>query len=105
MQCPECDVRLRVVSTEHIAGATYRYLRCNTCAVNFKSIELFSHLAPEEYRRHPDKGNPIYTDDDIRKMRKLHRQGKSPAYIADVFGSTSRYVSAIVQGRRRSSTP
>lgn len=103
MQCPDCDVRLRVVSTERINGATYRYLRCNTCATKFQSIELFSHLAPEAYRRKPGTSNVIYTDDDIKHMRELHNQGKSRTYIADLFGSTPAYVRDVLQGRRRSS--
>ena len=103
MQCPECNVRLSVMSTEHHSGATYRYLRCGTCGTKHRSVELFNHLAPKEYRRKPGTSNVIYTDDDIKHMRELHSQGKSRTYIADLFGSTPAYVSDVLQGRRRSS--
>lgn len=102
MYCPDCGVRLRVVSTEHHNGAAYRYLRCSTCATNFKSVELFTHLVPTEYQRTGD--NPatrIYSDEDIRLMRQMHSEGKSRTYVADVFGTTPDYVSDIVNYRRR----
>lgn len=102
MYCPDCEVRLRVVCTEHHNGAAYRYLSCGTCGTKHKSVEVFSHLAPEAYQRAGN--NPatrIYSDDDIRRMRQMNSEGKSRTYIADVFGTTPDYVSAVVNGRRR----
>lgn len=45
--------------------------------------------------------NTKYTSEDIANIHRLRNEGKTCVYIADLYGTTAKYISAICSGKKR----
>jgi len=108
MFCPECNSKnTHVNTTRPTRTHTRRYCRCLDCKQTFQTIECYLkdsrvHLRlPDAVLKLPalagtNNGAAVLTEQNIRDIRQLKKQGKTTREIAAVYGINHGHVSRIV---------
>lgn len=106
MKCRQCNSKnTRVICTDHFDTFTKRYCRCLDCHSKFRTIEYYEERKPgpppgtprtRNITRGESHGCAVFQEKDIRMMRTLYQQGTTLVSIATKYGTSSSYVSRIV---------
>jgi len=106
MRCRYCNSKnTRVTCTDHFDKITKRYCRCLDCNSKYRTVERYENPKPGPLPGIPRPGNvvrgeqvgsSVFKTSDIRMMRALHAQGNTLKSIATKYGTSSAYVSKIV---------
>jgi hypothetical protein len=107
--CRFCGCQTRVVSTEQRAEGAHRWLRCLHCNQITRTLEEYFPRKPGAKRgsRRPGTGpkgsqnaSAVLTEDNVRLMRQLHRDGASVKEIAQRFGMNRDHTSRILNRKQ-----
>lgn len=106
MHCKKCGHSVtRVVNGQYQGEEKHRWRRCVKCDALVRTVESYAGVpgpkrgtpiwwTPVRGNKHP---NAVFTEDDIRNMRKLSATGTPYSAIAKTYGTSPSYVSRIVR--------
>ena len=107
MNCPECGGPSRVSNTEvNASGLRIRRFRnCPSCGYKFRTTQTVEKLDNDGHlwhfaktRRGELNGRNIFTEDDVRRMRRMYETKEySQKQLAKIFGTGQTNVSNIVR--------
>lgn len=106
MKCRWCgSTDTKVVSTDHHKDETKRYCRCYSCGTTYRTIEVYEQQKPgpkgpsklPHYGKMGEKNhNAVMTEQDIKEIRRLRREGINLSVIAIRYGLSRSTISRIV---------
>jgi hypothetical protein len=103
--CRFCGGQTRVIHTEQRLEGAHRWLRCLDCDQSTRTLEEYFPRKPGPKRgsRRPGTGpkgsqhaSAVLTEDNVRQMRQLRREGVSVQEIAQRFGMSRDHTSRIL---------
>jgi DNA-binding CsgD family transcriptional regulator len=111
MRCRQCSsTNTRVTCTDHYGQLTKRYCRCLDCGHKYRTVEQYEVLKPGPPKGKPrpgkiargsNHGMSIFTEKDIRTMRRMYElKGHTLQEIADKYGISKSYTSRIINRKK-----
>jgi AraC-like DNA-binding protein len=103
--CRFCDGETRVVNTEQRTEGRHRWARCLDCGQITRTLEEYFPRKPGAKRgsRRPGTGpkgsqhaSAVLTEDNVRLMRQLRREGMPIKEIAQRFGMSRDHIGRIL---------